>query len=230
MTIIGPLVMAAPAEFRISDETFAKLEHAGQVSLSGEVRQQLVDLGHFWQSQLLALQSPRPKQFRKRLELIGQTLEQARAALDLNREGTTQWEYHLFNWAPNTGVEGAKDFFENVDELLKRMRAMIDLVSRLDRALPKDEGRRRPYDDERLLRILADLYEQIGGKAVAYRSEHSDDGGTAKTLFRAFAQAFYALLPVKSKRTKAGLDEALRTALRARRLKRPKRSLLVGKN
>ena len=105
MSIIHPLIQEAGPEFPLSDADFAELQWVGKIALSTELRQQLSDLAHFWVGQLRGLQSPRPKQFRKRLKLIEESLEKAYGALDLNREDSSIWEYHLFNWIPNTGVE-----------------------------------------------------------------------------------------------------------------------------
>jgi hypothetical protein len=172
MSIIYPLVQEGGPEFRLSDVDFAELQRVGEITLSAELRQRLDDVASFWTTQLRALQSPRPKQFRTRLKLIEDTLEKAYRALDLNREGTSSWEYHLFNWARNTGVDGAASFFEDTNELLIRMRRMIELSVRLEQALPEDRGSPRPYDDERLFIALADLFERAGGAPLAYWSEY----------------------------------------------------------
>jgi hypothetical protein len=215
MSIIHPLVQERGPEFRLADADFDELQLVGEITLSNELRQRLNDIAHFWTSRLRELQSPRPKQFRTRLKLIEDTLEQAYRALDLNREGTSSWEYHLFNWARNSGVDGAASFFEDTDQLLIRMRRMIELSARLEQALPKDGGRWRPFDDERFFIALADVFERAGGASVAYWSEYPS--GMADTPFRRFAQAFYKLLPVKSKRKLTGVDGALRDAMRSRR-------------
>ena len=217
MTIISPVVMTAPQdEFQISDDKFAEFDRLGRISLTTDLRQRLSDLGHFWQGQLLILQSPRPKQFRQRLRRIRTALERAHSALNLNRKSARSWEHHMFNWAANTQAEGSKAFFADADELLKRMRAMASFMSALEGELPKDHGRRRPFDDEGFLHRLADIYGSAGGKAVAYRSELSSTG-IANTPFRRFVHAFYGLIRMRSKRTSAGLDEALLAALRSRR-------------
>jgi hypothetical protein len=215
MSIIYPLIQEGGPEFQISDANFVELQRVGEITLSAELQQRLDDIAHFWAGQLTGLQSPRPKQFRNRLKLIEDRLEKAHRALDLNREGASIWERHLFNWAPNTGVEGATSFFADTNELLIRMRRMIELTARLDEALPRDGGRRRPYDDERLFIGLADVFERAGGAASAYWSEYSS--GMADTPFRRFVQAFYKMLPVQSKRKPAGVDGALRDAMSSRR-------------
>jgi hypothetical protein len=139
MSIIYPLVQEGGPEFRLSDGNFAELERVGEIVLSAELRQRLDDLAHFWVLELRGRQNPRPKQFRKRLKLIEDSLERARGALDLNREGASVWEYHLFNWVPNTGAEGAASFFEDTNELLIRMRRLLGLISSLSssRQMPK---------------------------------------------------------------------------------------------
>jgi len=215
MSIIYPLIQEGGLEFQLSDADFAELQVAGEITLAPELRQQLSNLAHFWVMRLRGLQSPRPKQFRRRLKLIENSLEKAYRALDLNRENALIWERHLFNWARNTNVEGAATFFEDTDELLLRMRRMAEVIARLERILPGDEGRRRPYDDERLFITLANIFELAGGTAAAYWTEYPS--GMADTPFRRFGQLFYKLLPIEPKRTPAGVDEALRDAIRSRR-------------
>jgi hypothetical protein len=135
MSIIYPMVQKGGPEFQISDANFAALERAGEITLSAELRKRLNDIAPSWAVQLTGLQSPRPKQFRNRLGLIKDTLVKAYEALDLNRAGASIWERHLFNWAGNAKVEGATSFFEDTDELLTRMRRMIDLVASLEQAM-----------------------------------------------------------------------------------------------
>ena len=132
MSIIYPLIQEGGPEFQLSSENFAELERIGEITLSAELRRRLDDIAHFWADQLRGLQSPRPKQFRKRLKLIEDTLAKSYRALDLNREGASIWEYHLFNWARNTGVEGATSFFEDTNELLIRMRRMVELCAQAE--------------------------------------------------------------------------------------------------
>jgi hypothetical protein len=132
MSIIYPLIQEGGPEFQLSDADFAELQRAGEIALSAELRQRLNDLALFWVMELRVRQSPRPKQFRNRLKLIEDRLEKVYGALNLNREGASIWEYHLFNWVPNTGVEGAISFFEDTNELLTGMRRMIELMSRLE--------------------------------------------------------------------------------------------------
>jgi hypothetical protein len=215
MSIIYPLIHESGPEFEISDADFAELQLAGEITLPPELRRRLSDLAHLWVMHLRGLQSPRPKQFRTRLKLIENSLEKAYGALDLNGEDASTWERHLFNWARNTNVEGATTFFEDTHELLVRMRRMTEVIARLERILPGDEGRRRPYDDEPLFITLANIFELAGGTAAAYWTEYPS--GMADTPFRRFGQLFYKMLPIEPKRTPAGVDEALRDAIRSRR-------------
>jgi len=215
MSIIYPLIQEGGPEFELSDADFAQLQVAGGITLPPELRQQLSDLAHLWVMHLRGLQSPRPKQFRRRLKLIGNSLDKAYGALDLNRENASTWERHLFNWARNTNVDGAATFFEDTSELLVRIRRMTEVIASLKQVLPEDEGRRRPYEDQRLFITLANIFELAGGAAVAYWSEYPS--GMADKPFRRFAQLFYRMLPIEPKRTPAGVDEALRDAIRSRR-------------
>jgi hypothetical protein len=216
MTIIYPLIQEGGPGFQLAEANFAELQRVGEITLSPELQRRLSDIACFWVARLTALQSPRPKQFRDRLKLIGDRLAKAHQVLDLNREGASVWERHLFNWAPNSGVEGATSFFEDANQLLIRMQCMIELSARLEQALPRDGGRWRPFDDERLFIALADIFERAGGASVTYWTEHPSSG-MADTPFRRFVQAFYRMLPVQLKRKPAGVDKALRDAMRSRR-------------
>jgi hypothetical protein len=215
MSIIHPLIQEAGPEFPLSDADFVKLQRVGKIELSAELRQQLGNLAHFWVGQLKGRQSPHPKQFRNRLELIQKSLEKAYGALDLNREESSIWEYHLFNWIQNSGAEGAANFFRDQKDLLALTQSMIGLMAKAAKALPKDRGGWRPYDDERLFISLAAVYRRAGGKATApYWNDHA--GGMIETPFHQFVHTFYKMLPVRSKRNPTGVDKALRDALASR--------------
>jgi hypothetical protein len=203
--------LAAMALFELSDADFTELERAGGIKLSPELRERLQATGEFWTLQLAIVRSPRPKQVRESLKRIVKKLRQAHEALDLNRPEAPEWDGQLLYWLQTVSAEGEEPFFEDSSELLKRMERMIQRFERLVAALPKDAGRRRPYDDQRFLSDMTDIFGCAGGKPVAYWSEYSE--GMADTAFRRFVHAFYRLLPIEPKRTAAGLDEALRDAL-----------------
>ena len=177
MNIIDGVLLEAPASFTISDAHFSELEEVGRVSLSPELRERLNQIGHFWLMQLATVRSPRPKQFRKRLKQIADTLTRAYQALDLNREGAPTWERRMFQWPPNTGLEGTQNFMADTNEPLQRMKRMIQLTAKLEAELPVDRrGGWRPHEDEWFLGKLADVYQDAGGAAVAYWSDYSESG------------------------------------------------------
>jgi hypothetical protein len=216
MAIIYPLAARAAPDVELSQNNFAELERVGRLALDPDLRGRLSDLAHFWVGEQRRLTSPRPKQFRQRLQQIEKTLKDAHAALDLNRESSPMWERHLFNWIRNSGALGAEAFFEDANELLMRMQRMRALAASAQKALPHDAGRSRPYEDERLIVALSTIFEAAGGTAAVYSSEHAASG-VADTPFRRFAHTFYRLLPMKPKRSTSGLDQALRLALRSQR-------------
>jgi hypothetical protein len=74
----------------------------------------------------------------------------------------------------------------------------------------------RPKDEDRFIIYLADQFEASGGQAVAYSNIHSDSG-YGETPFRKFVHEFYEALPIESRRTRSGLDEAILRALEYRR-------------
>ena len=69
---------------------------------------------------------------------------------------------------------------------------MRERLAALEQYLPDDPGRQRPFNDERRIIFLADVFEDAGGKAVVYAGGYHDAESTADTAFRRFAQQFYA--------------------------------------
>jgi hypothetical protein len=113
-------------------------------------------------------------------------------------------------------VKDAHLFLVWLAALEHQLKAARENVIALKNSLPPDPGRQRPFDDERRIIFLADIFEAADGKPTAYLSEHSETGSMADTPFRKFAQQFYSLLPREDKRSPGGFDEALRRAVMAR--------------
>ncbi len=111
-------------------------------------------------------------------------------------------------------------FPANLAALERQIQIVRETAVALQLCLPPDPGRQRPFDDERRIIGLADIFEEAGGRAVAYASAYVETGSMADTPFRTFAQQFYSLLPANDKRDRGGLDDALRDALAARRAQR----------
>jgi len=194
--VFSPAVIRVPDEdFKITDPQFVELERVGGIELSEEHRTKLITLGMFWINDLRMRRSPRPKEFRKSLEKKENTF--------LAAEKACQWdqppEYHLVHWAMETSVKGASGFPVMLAALENNLKTMREMVLALKQCLPPDPGRQRPFDDERRLIYLADVFEGAGGKAAAYSSAHAKKGGIADTPFRKFAQLFYSLLPAEDK-------------------------------
>jgi hypothetical protein len=101
-----------------------------------------------------------------------------------------------------------------------QLQTVRETVLGLIQCLPPDPGRQRPFDDERRIIFLADIFVEAGGKAVAYAGGYHEEESMADTPFRRFAQQFYSLLPAEDKRDPGGLDDALRDALAVRRAQR----------
>jgi hypothetical protein len=223
-SVLHPLVIAVP-NFVLTDAQVVELQRVGGVTISPRVRRRLDTLGSIWLSDLLERQSARPAEFRKRLDEISQALTEAKKAIrlsDLIDVGSDQpapvsaLDRHLLLWAVEAPVLRASSFYDDLLTLADQLSSVIGVVSALKKCLPADPGRPRPYGDERRLMSLADVFEEAGGVATAYASEAAP-GGVANTRFRRFAQQFYSLLPADQKRTRAGLDDELRRALRGRR-------------
>jgi hypothetical protein len=210
-TILYPLVLQAPEDdSKLTDGQFADLEKTGQISLTSEARRYLNNIATSWAAHDRARHSPRPREFRTRLRSIRSNLEKAHAEADLNREGATPFDRRLLHWLlERSETRGLLGQFADLEHLIQSLRKAEEL-------LPPDSGSARPMDDHRFIRYLADQFEACGGKARAYLSNHSDEN-YAKTPFRQFVLRFYRLLPLKTRRTQRGLDEAIRRTLAQRR-------------
>jgi hypothetical protein len=221
--VFFPAALSDPyADFKFTDSQFEELEKAGGVKLSEQQRANLLTLALFWISDLRLRRSARPKQFRECLEKMEEVFASA--------EEVCRWdhglEYHLVHWAMETSVRGAERFPAVLASLENDLQTVRQTVVGLIQCLPPDPGRQRPFDDERRITFLINIFENSGGKATAYLTEHhkaKNKPGTmmADTPFRRFAQQFYSLLPAADKRDPGGLDEALRLAVNARRAQRP---------
>jgi hypothetical protein len=197
----------------LTEAQFAALETAGKVSLTPESRRALNNIAEGWVSHDRMLHSPRPVKFRSRLQSIRICLEKAHAQADLNRVGATPFERQLYHW-----LLGLPDGINGLSQL-GSLNAAIKFLHRAEQSLPSDTGSVRSRDDYRFIQYLADQFEACGGKARAYLSAYSEEG-YAETPFRQFVHRFYEFLPLKSRRTLRGLDEAIRQTLMGRR-KRP---------
>jgi hypothetical protein len=208
-TVLWPVVSNAEAPPDLTEAQFAALETAGKISLTPETRRTLNNIAESWVSHDRMLLSPRPVNFRSRLQSIRTSLEKAHARADLNRVGATPFERHLYHWL--LGLPGGIDGLSQ----LAALNGIIEFLHRAEQSLPPDSGSARPRDDYRFIQYLADQFEACGGKARAYVSSHHEEG-YAKTPFRQFVHRFYEFLSL-NRRTSRGLDEAIRQALMDRR-------------
>jgi hypothetical protein len=211
--LLWPVVTRVRNDFKLTDDQISELERAGGVTFSENQRRSLQTLADSWLSDLCRRLSARPGAFRKRLDEIPDALTQALNAIRLNAESATELDRHLLHWILEQGADGALGALESKVDVALEM--ALKTVAALKDRLPKDPGKPRPYDDERRLKSLADMFEDAGGAASVYSDGH--EGKIADTPFRRFAQAFYRLLPAHKKRTPGGLDDALRAVLTERR-------------
>jgi hypothetical protein len=214
-----PLVTGVPSEdFKIDDGQFAQLEESGDVKLSDQQRTSLITLGIFWIDDLRLRRTARPKQFSKCFDKMIMAFAHAEEACRLN-ETVGSLERHILHWAMEAPVKDANVLPMTLAALELQLKTVRETVVALKSSLPSDPGRQRPFDDERRIIFLADIFEDAGGKATAYLSAHVETGSMADTPFRKFAQQFYFLLPAEDKRNSGGFDEALRLAVMARSAK-----------
>jgi hypothetical protein len=215
-----PLVTGIPSEdFKIDDAQFAQLEEAGSVKLSEQQRTNLITLGIFWIDDLRLRRTARPKQFSEYFDKMITAFAHAEEICRLN-EKVGSLERHILHWAMEAPVKDANVLPMTLAALELQLKTVREIVVALKSSLPPDPGRQRPFDDERRIIFLADIFKSAGANPTAYLSEHSETGSMADTPFRNFAHRFYAMLEADDKRDPGGLDKALRLALNARRLQR----------
>jgi hypothetical protein len=217
-TVIYPLVTQLNPDDReeFSAADFQALENAGGVKFEPSVQRALERIAAGWISHDRDLQSPRPGQFKKRLQQIESALKRTISSLDLNKGDSPILDRHLYIWLINAGFDGADDLLQSSTLVMQEGRKLLDLLWRAKGGLPLDTGSSRPMDEDRFIIYLADQFETSGVQATAFSSSHSEFG-YGDTLFRNFVHKFYELLPIKSRRTSSGLDEAIIRALEYRR-------------
>jgi hypothetical protein len=206
-------------DFKIDDAEFEQLEKAGNVKLSDQQRANLITLGDFWINDLRIRRTARPKQFAECLDKMISAFSGAEEACRLD-EKVGSLERHLLHWAMEASVNDANSLLNMLATLEKKLKTASESLVALKSSLPLDPGRQRPFDDERRIIFLADIFEAAGGKATAYLSDHSQTGSMADTPFRRFARRFHAMLAADDKRDPGGLDKALLSALKGRRKQR----------
>lgn len=220
-----PLVHSGIPEPKFTQIQFNELEQAGGVSLSQEHRKDLETLARIWLVDLAGRQSPRPGDFGKRLHTLAMAIDQLLPLANLHSENPNSREYRLLVWALDCPAPGVPKLLSDLQGLEYYARATRETISQLIDHLPQDPGRARPFEDEKRMIELADIFEGAGGTAVIYASEHTQEGYMADTKFRRFAKRFYSLLPSNGKRNASGFESVLRNALsarpRRRRVRRP---------
>jgi hypothetical protein len=215
-TVLYPVVMRPADHGELSEADIERLEAAGGIKFAPEIRRALKNTAAGWIAHDHLLQSPRPKEFRRRLRAMENALKRAIDRLDLNRTDAPILDRHLYHWLLNADFESAKDMLRTSISLTQQAHGLSDLLRLVQQDLPVDKGRSRPMDEDRFILYLADQFEASGARASAYASQHSESG-YGETPFRRFVHEFYAMLPIKSRRTRVGLDDAILRALEYRR-------------
>jgi hypothetical protein len=212
-TVLHPVVVACPADDpELSDADTDHLEALVGHIFTPAVRASLKSIAAGWVSHDRMLQSSRPKEFRKRLQTMRKALERVIEALDLHRTDAPVLDRHLLHWLLNASFDGAKEMLAASSAIGGKAEEFLGLLSALEQNLPVDEGRRRPKDDDRFIIHLANQFEASGGRATASRTEYTESG-YRETAFRKFVHEFYKMIPIRSRRTDGGLDEAIAHAL-----------------
>jgi hypothetical protein len=215
-TVIYPVVNSPADDPELSDADLERLEVVAGIGFTPSVRTALRNIGAGWVAHDRMLQSPRPRAFQKRLQAMAQALERVIGQVDLNRTGAPVLDRHLFIWLLNADFDAAREMLATSSAVVANAQELIGLLAHVEQALPVDRGRPRPMDEDRFIIYLADQFEASGGQTSAYRTAHTESGYAEKP-FRNFVHEFYKLLPITSRRTESGLDEAILRALKYRR-------------
>jgi hypothetical protein len=214
------VVLRGTSAAELTDAQFAELGAAGGISITDEARRNLNNIAASWKSHDLVLNSPRPHEFRRRLQAITACLKKAHDLSDLNGPNATPLERHLYLWLLNDSA--GRTCLSQLESLRGALIEAINSIDAVVQSLPRGTGSKRASQDYCFIRYLADQFEACGGKATAYH----DEEGYAKTPFRQFVHGFYEYLSLRLPRVSSGLDDAIRRALRGRR--RKKKGKLVG--
>jgi hypothetical protein len=214
--ILWPLVLAPGPRTKLAHHQFQALQETGRILLTDGARRALNNIAQAWISHDAVLHSPRPADFRARLKAMRAPVEKACAETDLLRPNATVLDQHLYHWLFDRNPTDTAVFLQQLGELP----AIIEFLERAEKSLSAvNRGTARAMDEGRFIRFLADQFENCGRKASAYATAHTKIG-FADTPFRAFIHQFYEFLPLKSKRRRSGLDQAICLALKERRKSR----------
>jgi hypothetical protein len=148
----------------------------------------------------------------KRFQTMRKALERVIEGVDLHRTDAPVLDRHLLHWLLNASFDGAKEMLAASSAIVGKAEEFLGLLSAVEQNLPVDEGRSRPKDDDRFIIHLANQFEASGGRATASRTAYTESG-YRETVFRKFVHEFYKTIPIKSRRTDGGLDEAIVHAL-----------------
>jgi hypothetical protein len=214
-TILWPIVrrLGPEDDWSLTDGDIAQLEQAAGVEFKPEARQAIKLIAAGWVSHDRDLQSPRPKDFRKRLHQM-EKLAGAVADLDLDRESATSFDLHLSSWLLNADFQAARDLLRISTLMADQAHQLIKSLQLVQQHLPSDSGGSRPIDDHRFIIYLADQFETSGFQATGYADAYTRYGDSP---FRRLVHRLYAMLPIKKRRTQSGVDEAIIWALKERR-------------
>ena len=215
-----PVVLAEPDNTSLLNENVRSLQEVGGIVFDADARRNLQRIADGWIFHDRVRQSPRPKDFRRRLQKMKKAVEDMIVAVNLNKGDAPLVDHHLYNWMINSlfnsNLDGVGDLLHSSTLMIHEGHKVINSLRRVEQNLPADEGRRRPMDESRFIIYLANQFEASGGSPVAYHNVHTGSG-FGNTSFRNFVHGFYKMLPIKSKRTEIGLDKEILRALKYRR-------------
>lgn len=217
-TLLLPLVRRVSREedrWSLSDDDLDRLAEVASVELTSEARRAIKTIASGWVDHDRDLQSPRPGDFKKRMQKMAK-LVSAVLEVDLYRENAPILDRHLLHWLLNANFDDARNLLRISSSMAAQAEELIKSLEAVQQHLPRDLGRARPKDEDRFIIYLADQFETTGIKATAYTSAHTDSE-YGETPFRNFVKQLYAMLPLRKKRKKSGLDEAIIRALEHRR-------------
>jgi hypothetical protein len=198
-TVLYPVVSLAKG-WKLPAREIRQLEIAGEIEFKADATKALQRIAAAWVAHDRVLQSPRPKEFRRRLTKAGKALGRAIALLDFN-EGAVDQQLH--HWLMNSGFRGTADLLHRADCIIAQGNQLIELMSHIRRVrrCPQTAG----DADPRMKTALSFTWPiDLKRRAVELLPTQTNTRNQGTPMsFRKFVHKFYALLPI-AKRSRSG--------------------------
>jgi hypothetical protein len=164
--VLYPVVTREPSDpaerTELSQSDLDRLEATVGLTFNPDVRRALRNIAATWIAHDRLLQSPRPRDFRRRLRQMQTALQRVVTTLDLHGSDAPILDHHLLNWLINAPFDAARDMQQAAGSLITEAQQLIDAIHRVQRELPPDPGRARPMDEDRFIINLAEQFDASG--------------------------------------------------------------------